>query len=264
MNEENVLNINFPIDKVFARLKNMNKVKYFPNLVNGVKAAANRVLIEWIDAIKVSKSKEGWKQKYILATRIERSSNPFEATVSSGGMYASLVEKGRKRFDMKDMKYKWLGGPKARKSEDGTLYRIIFMRKGTPTAQKIPPMTSNVYEKAKALNRRLMTGIGDRIVTVGGEGDSSKKYSKADSMNEEDKDGGLVKTGSKGHSQYGTFRVMSKKSKGWIQKAIPASPVFSGVKKKLPPIIKDILSKFFMKDVGAGLEKFVETEGGTK
>lgn len=84
-----------------ARLINILGEKGFPSLVNSIKMAANEVMREWINQVKNSNTKSGFKRRYIEAINLDRENRPLESTVSAKGKFVNFVEDGIKRFDMK-------------------------------------------------------------------------------------------------------------------------------------------------------------------
>jgi len=244
---------------------------YFPNLVKSIKHAANMVQKEWILKLNASSAKAGWKRRYAEAINIESSNNPLSATVSAEGRYVAFVEKGIARRDMKPA---LLSGPKARQGKNGP-YNIIFFRKGVPTTQTMPTMPKNVYQSMRELNS-VNPSLSYRTIGIGApmrmKGDSadirtqkvrassllkrihSKGTPKLESEEDVGEFEGLMKMGAKGHSQYGTFRVVSKKSKGWIYPGVPKVSVFEPMANSVTPKVKEILQQGLAKDLKQGAE----------
>lgn len=223
--------------------------QFFHNLSAAVKIAANETLREWIKKVKESHSKEGWKRKYIDSIRIEPGPGDLEATVGAGGMYARLVENGRKRWSIKEALLK----NAKHRDENGQPYAIVFMRKGTPDAQHIKPMPEEVHRMVSKIDfnsslRKIGTfGMTEEEIKKGKErGWKSGLYE------------GLTRVGRKHHEQYGTFRVVTKKSQGWIYPTVPKSPVFEQTMSRMAPRIKTIMQKGVVKDLEEGLSHLDE------
>ena len=248
-----------------AGLINLLGKKHMPGLQNAVQVATNKVLKAWVTGVKESGSKEGWKREYIKSINIDRDTAPLESSVSASGMFMNFVEEGVKRFDMKPG---LLNGPKARMGENGP-YNIVFFRKGVPASKTITPMPRSIYQLAQKLDK----GEVDkryRVIGIGGAGPfttanlKSKIYKtetarlgstpKKHWKKGKDIYKGLVKTGSAKHTVYGTFRVVTKNSTGWIHPGVPASPVFKSITNKMQPEIKKILQEGLSQDILSGLK----------
>lgn len=245
-----------------AKLINILGEKGFPSLVNSIKMAANEVMREWINQVKNSNTKSGFKRRYIESINLDRENKPLEASVSAKGKFVNFVETGIKRFDMKPGLTQ---GPHSRVSNKGIRYNIIFMRKGTPGAQHISNMSREMYTTVKKLDkedikRRFRTiGIGNKVDFESGSYSRkiySSKYGRYENKGKKDVYGGMVKAGSPRHTQYGVFRVVSENSQGWIYPGIPASPVFSRMSMKMIPIVKSMMQDGLTKDLQTGLEYF--------
>ena len=63
-----------------------------------------------------------------------------------------------------------------------------------------------------------------------------------------------MKSGSKDHSQYVTFRVVSKNSTGWINPGSPKVNIFNTVVRKVKPGITKIMNDGIKLDTEAGFE----------
>jgi hypothetical protein len=216
----------------------------FPMLSRAVKLAANSFQSTWVKEVEKSSSKEGWKNAYADAIKIENRQDPFSSAVSAKGKFVTFVEKGVKRFDMRP------GialGPKARISKDGTPYNIVFIRKKTPTAKgsKKGKLSQQEYSLSKTLKRYKVKGIGSKIPF---DTRKEKKYTRPDQKK------GIVKVGGSGHSAYGSFRIVTRNSPGWMYPGVPASPVFKKAIEKASPEIKNLLQKGLMADLESGFD----------
>jgi hypothetical protein len=223
----------------------------FPGLTNAIKISANMIQKEWIDTIQKSTAKKGWKSEYIRAIHINFE-NELNAEVyaDENNKYVNFIEDGIKRFDMKPG---LINGPKSRQGKNGR-YNIVFFRKGVPGTQHIQSMAQTTYTKVKKMSkddviRRYKTvGIGEKIQL------KTKTVKKRVKTKTSKGPGGLQKIGSRGHSQYGTFRVVSQQSSGWIYPGVPAIKIFSLVSRKVKPTVKKIMQDGLILDIKSGLE----------
>jgi len=251
-----------PLDKLIKLIGS----KRLPGVMRAVKISANTVMSEWVKAVRECSSKEGFKAQYIKSINIDRQVNVMEATVSAGGMFVNFVESGIRRFDMKPG---LLAGPKARVNAKGEPYNIIFMRKGTPGTARLSQMPRNVYtavkemDKGEVQKRYRVIGVGDKAPLVQSTNLKQRIHSRGAATyggGKKDIYKGMVKTGSPGHTAYGTFRIVSKNSKGWIHPGVPAAPVFDKLSARLEPQIKKILQRGLIQDIEAGVN-FLKERG---
>jgi len=233
--------------------------KRLPGLVQSIRIATNEVMREWVKSVENSNAKDGWKRKYKESINIDKQTDPMEASVSAKGMFVNFVEKGVKRFDMKPG---LLHGPHARRNEKGEPYNIIFMRKFTPAAHQVSAMPKAVYAVVKKLDkndirkRYRVTGIHGTTPLMSGTSLQSRVYTKPavyKGASGKDIYGGLVKTGSPRHTVYGTFRIVSKNSTGWIYPGAQAVPIYPNLKRRMNKKVKDILQSGLKLDIEEGL-----------
>lgn len=145
-----------------------------------------------------------------------------------------------------------LKSSKAKTNKDGDKYITIFMRKGTPGAKSIPNMPKTIYKKirkAELAQKFARSGSKYKAVLKGLRGETGSKKTGKASIYE-----GLTKMGGKGQSQYGTFRIVTKNSTGWIHPGVPASKVFSLTSRRVKPRIKRMLQEGLSLDIQAGME----------
>lgn len=239
---------NDQLDKFIKLLGNQS----FPGLANSIKISANMVQREWVKTIKNSKAKNGWKNEYIKSIHINFENEMSSEVYADENKYIDFIEDGVKRFDMKPG---LINGPNSRQGKNGR-YNIIFMRKGIPGTQHIQNMPVVTYQKIKKMSKE---GLVKRYNTIGiGNVMQLKtKQVKKRTKNKSEKYEGLQKIGSKGHSQFGTFRVVSKKSEGWIYPGSSSIKIFSTVSRKVEPKVKKILQDGLKMDIEAGL-KYLE------
>jgi hypothetical protein len=241
-----------------------------PSLSKAVRKSANMILREWTTRVRNSPAKEGWKRNYASAIQVVETGDPLSVSVEVENMYANFVEDGIKRTDLKKA---LLAGPNAKTfDKSGEKYNIVFFEKKTPGA-KGPAMPKNVYEAAKALDTYIppMYRKGSNKYRVNkGRNEMNMQSKRASDLSNRivsgstrrlvgpkvpDEYKGLVKTGKKGHTQYGTFRMVTENSQGWIRKRIPKVPIFRPMVEAMGPMIKEVLSKGLEKDLVGGLRK---------
>lgn len=162
-----------------------------------------------------------------------------------------------------------LNGPRARINAKGEPYNIVAFRHGTPGSER-NPMPVSIYSFARRLTASETLGryrvVGVMMDAMGVSGAVRQKaYSRfasrlpaglARRISKEhaaDPYAGMVKTGGPRHSQYVTFRVVSKKSTGWIYPGVPASPVFKSLEGKVRPRVRAILQEALARDLEGGL-----------
>lgn len=251
----------FPNEKTYSQFFSVLGEKFLPYMAKSVKKSANMVFKEWKNRVISSSAKDGWKRRYSESIRIEDTGNPFFTIISAEGNYVDLVENGRKRYDLKPA---LLSGPHARQGKNGP-YNIIFLRKGVANMKGgIHKTMGQITGRGSALNLRV-TGIGEKIPLAirnlaegtPGKGLMSRAYSKktarleGEDIPKEYK--GMVRAGAKGHSQYGTFRIVSRKSKGWIIPKVNAVPVFKKLYRDMETKIVDDFKNSLVKEVEQSL-----------
>ena len=69
----------------------------------------------------------------------------------------------------------------------------------------------------------------------------------------------MVKVGSARHTQYGTFRVVTKDSPGWQFPGVPPAKVFESISRKLEPKVKKLLQEGLALDLREGF-KFAKSK----
>jgi len=272
-----MITLNLVPDKEIDRVVNLLGKDMFPILAKAVQHASVIVRDEWRNMIDdKSTSPQGWKRKYKMSVEIQpgNTSDGLSAVVGPQGsneMFANFVEKGIRAFDMKPG---LVNGPHARiNAKTKEKFNIVHFRKGVPGTQTIPNMPEDMYEDIQESDTSIEKRM--RVAGTGGRGSwadvknklNEKKYTKGyhkfnpakTGDTEEDKKrevfAGMIKSGSKGHSSYGTFRVVTMKSKGWKYPGVTASPVFEALVTKVKPIIHALLKKEVMeKHLGDDLE----------
>jgi hypothetical protein len=240
-------------------------VRYFPGVVQSIQRATNVVHKEWISLLNKQEKKKGWCRQYAETIGYELRNQGMVGYVYADdkNMYVRFIENGIPRFDMKNPPNGrgLLNSPRTRMGKHGK-YNIVPFRHGSPGAQHMRNLPIAVYEKAKNLNKgdiakRYRTiGIGETLTLKGG---SEKKRIHSRSRGLKGKRGGsiyegLLRAGSPRHTSYVTFRVISRRSTGWIYPGSPPMNIFSTVEKKVSPIVNKIMKEGFKADIEMGLQ----------
>ena len=218
--------------------------KRLPMLTDSLMRAANFVQAEWARSIMKSSAKEGWKSQYVDSITIEKTKN-LEVDIFTDSRYATWTEDGIKRFDMKPGILK------------GKKFARIPFRHFAPGSDRRSTMSKVVYDSVKNLKAGQKLSGGDwhnigrysRIITVKG-----KLKQKDMAETKSGKYEGMIKTGAKGHSQYMTFRTVSRNSVGWIYPGVPGVRVFSKLKNRLDMEVKRMMSEGLMQDIQSGVD----------
>ena len=231
-------------------------IRCFPGVINGIQRATNYVKKEWIETLNAQQEKKGWCREYAKTIETELQNNGMVGIVEADdkNMYVNFVEKGIPRFDMKKG---LLSGKNAAKH--GGKFAIVPFQRGTPSAQHLSAMPIRIYEQVKKIDKR---DIARRYRTIGIGANlnaSTKKriHSKGFGLKRASKKSiyeGMLKVGSVGHTSYMTFRIVSKKSIGWIYPGSIPIKIFDTVEKKVEPYVKKFMEEGLKSDTDAGLQ----------
>jgi hypothetical protein len=235
--------------------KQLNKIitflgkSYFPNAIASLHSAANYVQKIWVDKIRNSNAKRGWKPGYINSISIF-SKDTFSTEVSASGRNVNFIENGIQRFDMKENRGKKGGllySPQPNHPERVGRFRVIYMRKDTPQSNSSTAMPNVIYSKASKLPfDRPLTNITSIKFT-----NKAKMTGKQKNDLEAGYYEGLIKSKKGG---YGTFRIISKNSKGWIYPGVQAVKIYPIVAKEVPIEAKKIMNEGLQADLAEGLK----------
>jgi len=238
------------LDKMFKKMSPQNFKLYARFLL---RALSNDIRSVWMQQILKSNAKMGWKRQYASSIQI-RDAKGAELTseIFTDSKYAFWIEKGIKRFDMKQNK-----GPKGgllgkgakRNEETGELYRVIFMRKGTPGTQHMgTPIPSVLYAKVKQLP------IGKFLINTQNikPDKNTTKKEKQDILAGHYEGLGKSKFGG-----YGTFRVVTQRSKGWFYPGSKAVEIYPSVGQMIPGRVK----KVSIETIEVGLKRLMKEAG---
>jgi len=191
----------------------------------------------------------GWGRKYSQAIESDYAGNEGEiyldeSKIDKGGsnkpfaMFAHMVEEGVKTWSIKEALLK---SDKAKTSKDGTRYIIVPFPVATPRTEKSGKM-------APQFGKREMTKEMHKIVKSGG-------TLKAGTLPTGEDVSGLTKYNTKEfHAQYGIFRVVTDKSKGWQYPNKSERPVFPSVQRYINKRIGEVM-KEFIKELVVDFEK---------
>ena len=251
---------NKEVQQVLKFFESRRKFSHLPGTVNAIAQSVKFAKQKWVNIIISSTAKKGWGREYIK-TIDDDFDNPLSATVFADdkNMYVNFIENGIKRFDMKPG---LLGGKNAAKH--GGKFAIVGFKHGTPGAQNMDSMPVTIYTKVKNITKSdimksyKVIGIGENLNLT----TKKRVHNKANSLKDlrgsnsgkTSKYEGLMKSGSKDHSQYVTFRVVSKNSTGWINPGSPKVNIFNTVVRKVKPGITKIMNDGIKLDTEAGFE----------
>lgn len=154
---------------------------------------------------------------------------------------ASIIEDGIKAYDMKPG---LLSSPKAKTNQDGKKWITVPYRHGTPGTVGMASMPPNVYQMAQKLgfsrrNNAIKAFFTGRKYTWNGKLSESAQgqrshfgsHSGSGYTWKTGQFSGMVKMGSKGHSQYLTFRRVSENSdpNSWQHPGVKPRPIREAV-----------------------------------
>lgn len=180
----------------------------------------------------------GWGAKYSAAIKTKFSGATGEVYIDEGMtdkgsnkpniMFAKMIEEGVKSWSIKDA---LLASEKAKVSKDGVKYIVI------PFPVATPRQASSGKSKSQ-FGGREMTNEVYNIVKSGGRVSSAKLKSGQEVS-------GLSKYNTRQlHGQYGLFRCVSEKSRGWQYPDKSARPVFPHVLEEVNNKIQEAIATF--------------------
>lgn len=194
----------------------------------------------------LAKDAGGWGVKYAKAIRSEYASGTGRVYIDSAMkdkgsnkpnlMFAKMMEEGVKTWSIKDALMK---SDKAKIGKDGIKYIIVPFPVATPRK-------SGSGHKSSVFGGREMSGDIHKLVKAGlraPEGSSvtvttSRKTSEVSIE-------GLTRYNTRTrHSQYGMFRRVSEKSKGWQYPSVAPTPIYPKVKQYVDKRIGEILEQY--------------------
>jgi len=185
--------------------------KGFPTLLYSITWAAELLQLKWKANVESADTKTGWKLPYKNSIKIKKGNNYSMEVFAEKNKYVNFIENGIKSYDMKKG---FMNSSKVKKFKNGTKYLTIFMQK-----RKREIQSQDVKKQLKDINHYRPAGTAENGL--------KKIYSQSQSAQAgasiEDR---MTKVGSKKHSGFGTFRIVTENSKGWIYPNIPGVKVF--------------------------------------
>lgn len=186
--------------------------------------------------------------------------------VTADAAQAQAIEEGSPPHDMKPG---FLGGPKARRAKDGSIYTIIPFRHGTPGAITLPAMPKEVYQQARKLAHSQITGSvmlqnahgvpvrrntyrwGQRLAHQSQGWRSRIKPEGQEYTHTTSIFSGMVRMGSAKHTSVMTFRVVSSKSpsNSWWSPGTDPKPIAAAVAQMVEPTVLQMIRTAFIEDL---------------
>lgn len=152
--------ISVDLSGVMAATGSIINEQVFPLLGQAVRAVAQQLQSNWLEAVQRSDLWSGEKDKY-SASITWQVTGPFSAVVQSNYEHDEEIENGRPAYDLKQMLQT---SQKTRTSKKtGKKYLIIPFRHNVPGADAIgQAMPQHIYQQAYALAPSRVTGTGTR------------------------------------------------------------------------------------------------------
>jgi hypothetical protein len=180
----------------------------------------------------------GWGQKYANAIKAEVTGKKGliyidedltdKTSNKPNMMFVKMVEEGVKSFSIKDA---LLASDKAKTGPSGIKYIIVPFPVATPRK-------AGQGKMARKFGGREMTAEMHKIAKAGGRIKSGRLKTGEDVS-------GLTRYVTRQrHSQYGIFRMVTEKSKGWVYPNKSARPVFPSVIQEVNKRVGEVVSEF--------------------
>jgi len=181
----------------------------------------------------------GWGTKYAKAIKYTVEGNKAEVYVDEdmvdkgsnkpSMMFVEMIERGMKSFSIKDA---LLASEKAKEGKDGVRYITVPFPVATPRK-------SGQGTMQRQFGGREMTAAMHKIVKSGG------RLGKGSTLPSGQDVSGLSQYNTRQlHSQYGIFRRVSEKSKGWVHPGRGPSPVYPSVLSEVNKQIQTALKAY--------------------
>ena len=151
-------------------------------------------------------------------------------------MFAMMMENGVASWSIKDALMK---SDKAKTGKDGIKYITIPLPVATPRK-------TGSGHKMSYFGGREMSGEIHKLVKAGGKAPEGSTVNVTTMRGSKDVDiSGLAKyTTQQRHSQYGIFRRVSEKSKGWQYPNVSTTPIFDSVIKYVEKRMAEVVADF--------------------
>ncbi|RKP44674.1 hypothetical protein D7S86_26965 [Pararobbsia silviterrae] len=268
------------VDRIFNK-------QVFPLVEQAVRAIAQEIQSNWIDAIAAAPIWQGYKQPYIDSIKVDYWGSGMRAEIVSDYKLAEQIESGMPPRDLKTMLDTSM---KVRRTHDGRRFLVIPIRHNTPgNTAHAPAMPTSVYELASQMRASEVTGTGTRpsgqtTVMTPGSGmapsplqtpfasniATKKTYlvpnhsyqwggrlKRADltaagvSQADQRRFAGMVRMKeSTGGTSYLTFRTMVEGSSGWVIPAKQGLYIARGVAEHIQPIAQEALNEAMRRELG--------------
>lgn len=176
--------------------------------------------------------------------------------------HGAVIENGQ---PPRDMKPDLLASPKAKTGKSGAKYITVPYRHGTPGTVGLPSMPPSVYQLASQLrfsrqNGRLLStpwdrktySWGDRLgASLEGQRTHTQPHPGAGYTWKTGQYSGMVKVGTKGHTQYLTFRRLSEKSdpRAWMHPGVRPKPIREAVVENTREDVLQLIRRGFDMDL---------------
>lgn len=194
----------------------------------------------------LAKNSGGWGVKYAKAIRSQYASGTgrvyLDASSKDKGsnrpnlMFAKMMEEGVQTWSIKDALMK---SDKAKIGKDGVKYIIVPFPVATPRKK-------GSGHKSSYFGGREMSGEIHKLVKAGLRAPEGSTVTVTTShKTSEVSIEGLTRYNSRTrHSQYGIFRRVTAKSKGWQYPSVAATPIYPKVKQYVDKRIGEILEQY--------------------
>lgn len=190
----------------------------------------------------------GWGQKYANSILAKVTGDKGEVWIDEdltdknsnkpNMMFVKMIEEGQRSFSIKDA---LLASDKAKIGPSGIKYIVV------PFPVRAPSKAGQ-GKMARKFGGREMTAEMHKIVKSGG------KLKSGTLKTGQDVSGLSRYVTQQRHAQYGIFRVVSEKSKGWQHPGRGPSPVFPSVLAEVNSRVNEVISEF----VKAVVQKYTQ------
>lgn len=243
--------------------------KVLPHLSQSVRAVAQVVQTNWMNAVYQARLWQGEKTAYMESIQVQMT-GPFSALVWSDYRLAEEIETGRPARDLKRMLDT---SQKVRATKDGRRFLVIPFRHNTPGNEAHgPAMPTQIYEQARQLAPSSVTGKTTRMSGLVASDTKTKKrltvpqntYQWGQKLpgailgpnqkGKTDRFSGMYRfntsSGGGKSSKFLTFRVMMEGSQGWIVPPQPGLHLAQKVASDMQPLAETAFQEAMKRDLG--------------